>query len=63
MRTKGYEIGVRSKPLKGWLTTLALWQLNMDSELLFVGDAGSTEPSRPSRRYGVEWTNFYVLVD
>jgi outer membrane cobalamin receptor len=31
----------------------------MDSELLFVGDAGTTEPSRPSERYGVEWTNHY----
>ncbi len=26
---------------------------------LFVGDAGTTEPSRPSRRVGVEWTNHY----
>jgi outer membrane receptor protein involved in Fe transport len=31
--------------------------LDFDSELLFVGDAGTTEPSRPSRRVGVEWTN------
>lgn len=35
----------------------------MNSELLFVSDAGTTEPSRPSRRYGVEWTNFYVPAD
>ena len=34
--------------------------LDIDSELLFVGDAGSTEASRPSRRYGLEWTNFYT---
>ena len=33
-----------------------------DSELLFVGDAGTTEASRPSRRYGVEWANFYKLT-
>jgi hypothetical protein len=63
VRTTGYEIGLRSDALKGWQTTLAPWQLNMDSELLFVGDAGTTEPSRPSRRYGVEWTNFYVPFD
>ena len=60
VRTTGYEAGLRSEPLSGWQTTLALWRLNMDSELLFVGDAGTTEPSRPSRRYGVEWTNYYV---
>lgn len=28
--------------------------------LLFVGDAGETEPSRASKRYGVEWNNHYV---
>jgi outer membrane receptor protein involved in Fe transport len=28
----------------------------MDSELVFTGDAGTTEPSRPSRRQGVEWS-------
>ena len=33
--------------------------LDFDSELLFVGDAGTTEASRPSRRVGVEWTNNY----
>jgi outer membrane receptor protein involved in Fe transport len=60
VRTTGYEAGLRSEPLPGWQTTLSLWQLNMASELLFVGDAGTTEPSRPSRRYGVEWNNFYA---
>jgi len=63
VRTKGYEIGLRSEILDGWQSTLALWQLDAASELLFVGDAGSTEPSRPSRRYGLEWTNLYVLAD
>jgi outer membrane receptor protein involved in Fe transport len=38
-----------------------LWQLDSASELIFVGDAGTTEASRPSRRYGVEWTNLYKL--
>ncbi len=63
VRTKGYEVGLRSEPLRGWQTTVALWQLDTASELLFVGDAGTTEPSRPSRRYGVEWTNLYVAAD
>jgi outer membrane receptor protein involved in Fe transport len=26
---------------------------------VFVGDAGTTEASRPSRRIGIEWTNHY----
>ncbi|HZX33493.1 MAG TPA: TonB-dependent receptor [Rhodocyclaceae bacterium] len=60
VRTRGSEIGVRSEPMPGWQTTVALWQLDMASELLFVGDAGTTEPSRPSRRHGLEWTNAYA---
>jgi hypothetical protein len=28
--------------------------LSLDSELVFVGDAGTTDASRPSRRHGVE---------
>jgi hypothetical protein len=59
VRTKGAEIGVRSTWIPGLNSTLAFWYLTLDSELLFVGDAGITEPSRASRRYGVEWTNFY----
>ena len=59
VRTKGAEIGVRSTWIPGLNSTLAFWYLTLDSELLFVGDAGVTEPSRASRRYGVEWANFY----
>jgi hypothetical protein len=59
VRTKGAEIGVRSTWIPGLNSTLAFWYLTLDSELLFVEDAGITEPSRASRRYGVEWTNFY----
>jgi outer membrane receptor protein involved in Fe transport len=63
VRTKGSEIGLRTKIVQGWQSTVALWQLESASELLFVGDAGTTEASRPSRRYGVEWTNLYVPTD
>jgi outer membrane receptor protein involved in Fe transport len=61
VRSTGYELGLRSKPLEGWQTSAAIWRLDIDSELLFVGDAGITEPSRPSRRYGVEWNNLYSV--
>ena len=40
-------------------TTVAVWGLALDSELVFVGDAGTTEAGRPSRRFGVEWANYY----
>ena len=59
VRAKGAEIGVRTKPRRGYLTTLTLWTLVLDSELVFSGDAGTTEPNRPSRRIGFEWANEY----
>jgi len=62
-RTQGEEIGVRTRAIPGLTSTVAMWNLDQDSELLFVGDAGTTEASRPSRRTGVEWTNFYQLQD
>ena len=43
VRTTGYELGLRSKPVEGWRTTLALWRLDLASELIFVGDAGITD--------------------
>jgi hypothetical protein len=55
VRTSGYEAGLRSQALRNVTTSLALWELKQDSELLFVGDAGTTEPSRPSKRSGIEW--------
>lgn len=63
VRTKGAEIGVRTTIFKGLQSTVALWLLDMDSELVFSGDAGSTEASAPTRRYGVEWTNYYTPTE
>ena len=59
VQSKGAEVGVRSQAIKGWDTSLAVFLLDFNSELVFVGDAGTTEASRPSRRIGVEWTNSY----
>ncbi|ANE57822.1 TonB-denpendent receptor [Methylomonas sp. DH-1] len=62
-RTYGSEIGARTTWIKGLQSTLAIWWLDIDSELLFSGDAGTTEPSRPSRRYGLEFANYYSPTD
>ncbi|WP_420971938.1 TonB-dependent receptor [Bradyrhizobium sp. B120] len=62
VRSKGAELGIRTKAIDGLNSSLAVFVLDFDSELLFVGDAGTTEPSRPSRRVGVEWTNQYKLL-
>ncbi|MFO1108640.1 MAG: TonB-dependent receptor [Bradyrhizobium sp.] len=62
VRSRGAELGVRNKAIEGLTSSVAVFVLDFDSELLFVGDAGTTEPSRPSRRVGVEWTNNYQPV-
>ncbi|MGH7724553.1 MAG: TonB-dependent receptor [Candidatus Eiseniibacteriota bacterium] len=56
VRTRGAEVGVRTAIVPGLSTSLSLWALGIDSELLFVGDAGTTEATRPSRRMGLEWS-------
>ncbi len=58
VRTQASELGLRWTVRPGWTSTVSLWQLKTASELLFVGDAGTTEPSRPSRRSGLEWGHF-----
>ena len=62
VRAQGAEIGLRTVRIRGLQTTVALWYLGIDSELLFVGDAGTTEPGRASRRVGIEWTNYARLA-
>jgi len=61
VKATGKEAGLRLVGLvPGLQTTIAAWQLDLDSELIFIGDAGTTEAGRPSRRHGVELTNFYT---
>jgi outer membrane receptor protein involved in Fe transport len=59
VRTRGAEIGLRTKIIPKLESSISLFLLDSASEILFVGDAGDTEASRPSRRYGIEWTNDY----
>lgn len=61
VRTKGADLGFSSSAIRGLVSTVSLFVLDMDSELVFVGDAGGTEAGRPSRRSGLEWTNHWHL--
>jgi outer membrane receptor protein involved in Fe transport len=63
VRTYGAEVGVRTTRIRDLQSTFSFWYLDIDSELLFVGDAGTTEASRPSRRYGVELANYWTPTD
>ena len=60
VRSKGSELGLRTEVIPGLQSSLSLWQLKLDSELLFVGDAGATEASGASKRQGIEWNNHYI---
>ena len=61
VRTKGAEVGARTEVVPGLQSSLAIWELRLGSELVFSGDAGDTEPSRASRRSGVEWNNHWIV--
>ena len=63
VRGQGAEVGIRFFDDQKLHVSSSLWILDLDSELLFVGDAGNTEPNRASRRYGIEFTAYYWLSD
>ena len=55
-RAKTYEVGARSNPWgpDGLELIATLWAIDLQSELVFVGDDGTTDIRGPTRRRGVE---------
>lgn len=49
-----YEVGARYKPSRLLDVGLTAWGMELDSELVWVGDEGRTEASGSSRRRGLE---------
>jgi hypothetical protein len=62
VRTMGGEIGVRTQVVPHLTSTLALFWLESDSELVYIGDAGANEAGPGSRRYGIEFANYWRPV-
>jgi outer membrane receptor protein involved in Fe transport len=58
---EGAEVGVRVEGWQGLAATVTYFWLESDSELLFVGDSGSTEPNDASERTGVEVNVFWNI--
>ncbi|MEX2205581.1 MAG: TonB-dependent receptor [Myxococcota bacterium] len=50
----GYEVGIRTQLAEGVELAVSYWWLNLERELVFVGDAGGTEVSPASKRRGIE---------
>ncbi len=64
VQTKGGEIGVRSIVVPHLQSTLSLWYLRSNSELMQDGDTGGTSASeQSSNRYGLEWANYYMPTE
>lgn len=68
-RSRDYEVGIRSRPwgADGLELTVTAWRIDLQSELVYVGDGGTTEIRGPSRRQGFEvaargqvWGPLYV---
>lgn len=62
VRAEGAEFGARLSDDMVDATATVFW-LDLDSELVFVGDGGATEPNDATRRYGVELTGFLRPTD
>ncbi|RYD48793.1 MAG: TonB-dependent receptor [Verrucomicrobiaceae bacterium] len=59
VQTYGFELGARTEALPDVVSTLAFFYLHSDSELLYVGDAGTSEAGPATQRYGVEWSTYW----
>ena len=59
----GYELGLRSLLAQDVQLSLVLFRLDLDSELVFVGDESITEPRDATRRQGIEVSVFYQPVE
>lgn len=59
VRTYGAEIGIRTQAVPTLTLTTAFFWLRSESELLYVGDAGTNEPGPGSDRFGVELAAYW----
>jgi hypothetical protein len=61
--SRGQEVGLKTQAIPNLQTSLALWQLDFYSELIYGGDTGGTSAGRPSKRTGIEWSNHWTPTD
>lgn len=54
-RAMGFEAGVRIGKVADLISgSVAAWQLDLESELVYIGDAGEYEPKGRTRRQGID---------
>jgi outer membrane receptor protein involved in Fe transport len=59
----GAEIGTRTRLFDSLDLAAAYFLLDLDGELVFVGDEGTTEPKGPTRRHGFELEGRWRITD
>lgn len=68
----GYEGGIRTRQFDRLDAAVALWLVDLDSELVFSGDGGNVDadivggnyvPGPPTRRWGVDFETRYQFTD
>lgn len=62
-RSNGAELGLRLEGGDKLNATITAFWLELDSELLFVGDAGTTEINDGTERIGVELSTFWQATE
>lgn len=63
VRTYGAEFGVRNESIRNVVNTVSLWYLKSDSELIYVGDEGTSEAGPASQKYGIEVASYWRPTD
>ena len=63
VQSPGAEFGIRCESIPNLRSTVSLWMLDLDSELVFNGDDGTTDASGATRRIGIEWANDWRPLD
>jgi len=59
VRSRGGEVGIRTKAIPNLDSSISAFYIHQDSELFFDGDTGTTTAGLPSQRTGIEITNDY----
>jgi len=62
-RAWGAEVGFRLKPIERLTLSVAAWGLDLQNELVYVGDEGTTEANGPTRRIGIDIETRAQLLD
>lgn len=58
----GTDLGVIVKPHEKILLNAAIWLLDLEQELVYVGDEGIVEPSGKTRRFGMDVSMRYQVA-